>query len=192
MNKKYLGYLYITLSLIGIVVAFSLTYDKIQVLKNLHYVPSCNINPILSCGDIMNTKQADLLGVPNPIFGLIGFSILLAFGLCLSSGARFARWLWLLINVGVMVSFSFSVYLFFQAVFRIHAICPLCFIIWMITPPLFWYTTLYNLRENYFKIKNQSKKTWILKHHGDILISWYLIVFLTLIIKFWYYWKTII
>jgi uncharacterized membrane protein len=192
--KKSLPYIYIVLSIIGIVISFWLTYDKIEILKNPNYNPICNISPILSCGDVMNAKQSNLFGIPNPIFGVAGFSMLFAFGLALLAGAKFKRGLWLVINTGALAGFCFFVYLFSQAVWVLHAICPFCFIIWMITPPILWYTTLNNIREKNLRLKwmKQSIKDWILKHHGDILFTWYLIVFLILLIKFWYYWKTLI
>lgn len=188
--KETLPYIYIVVAIIGLIASFALTYDTVHVLKNPSYVPSCNINPILSCGDVMKTKQGELLGVPNPIYGLMAFSMLLAFGLVLAAGASIKKWLWIVINVGALAGFSFFVYLFFQATFRIHAICPWCFVVWMITPPVLWYTTLYNLREKRINI-NQKFSAWLQKHHGEILFCWYLIVFLTLLVKFWYYWKTL-
>jgi hypothetical protein len=120
--------------------------------------------------------------------------MLFAFGLALLAGAKFKRWLWLTINVGALGGFLFFVYLFFQAVFRIHAICPFCFGIWMITPPVLWYTTLYNIREKNLRLTflKPKLKDGILKNHGQILFCWYLLVFLTLLTKFWYYWKTLV
>lgn len=189
--EKVLPIIYIVLAVIGVVLAYWLTYDKIQILKNPNYKPICNISPILSCGDVMNTKQSNLLGVPNPVFGLVGFSMLLAFGLALKGGATFKRWLWLVINTGAAAGFLFFVYLFSQAVFVIHDICPFCFVIWLITPPIFWYTTLRNIQEGTIKLKSKTSE-WLLKHHGEILVVWYLIVFAILLLKFWYYWKTLI
>lgn len=188
--KDTLPYIFIVASVIGLIASFALTFDTIHVLKNPSYIPSCNINPILSCGDVMKTKQGDLLGVPNPVYGLMGFSMLFAFGLVLAAGGTLKSWLWRVINAGALAGFCFFVYLFFQATFRIHAICPWCFVIWMITPPVLWYTTLYNLREKHIRI-NQKFSVWLQKHHGEILFCWYLIVFLTLLGKFWYYWKTL-
>lgn len=189
--EKWLPIIYVVLAAIGIIVSFWLTYDKIQVLKNPHYQPVCNINPILSCGDVMGTKQSNILGVPNPTFGLVGFSMLLAFGLALMAKAKFKNWLWLVINAGAAVGFIFAVYLFSQGAFVIHAICPFCFVIWMITPPIFWYTTLYNLQESHLKFK-AGIKDWLIKHHAELLILWYVLILMILLLKFWYYWKTLI
>lgn len=191
--KKILPYIFVAAGIIGLVASFALTYDKIQVLKNPAYIPSCNINPIISCGSVMKTEQASLLGVPNTIFGLMAFSMLTTLGIVLLAGATFKRWLWQFINAGALAGFLFFVYLFFEAVYRLHTICPYCFVVWMIVPPVLWYTTLYNLREGHIKLRLGARaKEFLIKRHGDILLSWYLIVFLILLTHFWYYWKTLL
>lgn len=192
--KQTLPYIFLIAGIIGIVASFTLTYDKIQVLKNPAYHPACNINPILSCGSVMKTQQASVLGVPNTIYGLMAFSMLTMLGVVLISGAKLKRWLWLATNVGALGGFLFFVYLYFQAVIRIHAICPYCFVVWLIVPPILWYTTLYNLSEGNLKLRfiKHDVKRWILRHHGDILIVYYLVFFAILLLRFWYYWKTLI
>jgi uncharacterized membrane protein len=192
--KQTIPYIFLVAGVIGTVASFALTFDKIHVLKDPSYVPSCNINPILSCGSVMATEQASVLGVPNTIFGLMAFSMLIMLGVVLLAGATFKRWLWLLINAGALSGFLFFMYLYFQGVFRIHAICPWCFVVWLIVPPVLWYTTLYNLREGHLKARfiKPRIKAWILRHHGDILLGWYLVFFGILLNRFWYYWQTLI
>ncbi len=192
--KQTLPYIFLIAGIIGCAASFALTYDKIQVLKNPAYHPSCNINPILSCGSVMKTQQASLLGVPNTIFGLMGFSALATLGLALLAGAAFKKWLWLSINYVALAGFCFFVYLFFEGVYRIHAICPICFAVWMIVPPVLWYTTLYNVGEGNLKLGllPPKVKTWLRLHHGDVLLVWYLFIFGLLLTRFWYYWKTVI
>lgn len=192
--KQTLPYIFLIAGVIGIIASFALTYDKIQVLKNPAYDPSCNISPILSCGSVMKTEQANLLGVPNTIFGLISFSMLTMLGIVLLAGATLKRWLWLAINAGALGGFIFFIYLYFQAVFRIHAICPYCFVVWLIVPPVVWYTTLYNLKEGNLKAKRIKPriKNWLQRHHGDLLLTYYLVFFAILLNRFWYYWKTLI
>lgn len=200
LDKKYLTlptllpYLLIVVGIVGCVSSFALTYDKIQVLQNPGYDPSCNLNPILSCGSVMKTEQASLLGVPNTIFGLVAFSMLLTFGVLLASGAKVKKWIWLAAQMGAIVGVLFMHYLFFQGVYRINAICPWCFVIWMITIPTFWYITLYNLRERIIRlpIKLEPIATFAQQHHADVLIVWYLAIFGVLIEHFWYYWSTLL
>lgn len=189
-----LPYILILAGIIGCLASFVLTYDKIHVIQDPSYSPACNINPILSCGSVMKTEQASLLGVPNTIFGLIAFSMLFTFGILLAGGAKVKRWVWLGAQIASTTGVIFMHYLFFQGVFRIHAICPWCFVIWMITIPVFWYITLYNLRERHLVLPAKLKplSEFIQRHHGDVLIVWYLAIFAILIQRFWYYWSTLL
>lgn len=188
-----LPYILITAAVIGMVASFALTYDKFKVIQDPNYVPSCNINPVLSCGSVMKTEQASLLGVPNTLFGLVGFSALLTLGLILAAGTKVKRRVWVGAQIGATAGVIFIHYLFFQGVFRIGAICPWCFVVWMIVIPTFWYITLYNLREGHIKLGlSQKVKTFLLRHHGDILLFWYLLTFTVLLTRFWYYFKTLL
>lgn len=189
-----LPYVLIVGAVLGLLASFALTHDKILVLQNPLYDPACNINPILSCGSVMKTEQASLLGVPNTIFGLMGFTALLTFGVLVLGGAKVKRWVWLTAQVAATIGVIFMHYLFFQGVFRIDAICPWCFVTWMATIPIFLYVSLFNLRHGHIKLSTKLSgfATWANANHANILLSWYAIIFLILLQHFWYYWKTLI
>jgi uncharacterized membrane protein len=191
---KTLPYLFIVAGIIGGAASFALTYDKLQVLKDPSYVPSCNINPVLSCGSVMKTQQASLLGVPNSVYGLIAFTMLLTFGVMLASGAIVKKWVWILAEIAATAGVIFMHYLFFQAVFRLHTICPWCFVVWMITIPVFWYTTQYNLRAGNLAIPKmlQPLSAFVQKYSNDLLVLWYLLIIGIVLQRFWYYWSTLI
>lgn len=193
-STKWLAILFMVTGAIGLLASFALTYDKIQVLKNPAYDPSCNINPILSCGSVMQTEQASLLGVPNTIFGLVAFAALITFGVLLFEGARVNRRIWLSAQVAAIGGVVFMHYLFFQGVYRINAICPWCFVVWMITIPIFWYITQYNLNRGYLPVPRglQPVAYFIQRYSGDILFAWYFAIFAILITRFWYYWSTLL
>lgn len=192
--QRTLPYILIVAGVIGLAASFALTYDKIQVLKNPGYDPACNINPIFSCGSVMKTEQASLLGVPNTVFGLVAFTALLTLGFLLAAGAKLQRQLWIAAQLIATTGLIFMHYLFFQGVYRINAICPWCFVVWMITIPIFWYITLYNLREGHIKLPKSLRPlgTVLQVNHGNILIIWYLTIFGILLTHFWYYWKTLL
>ena len=189
-----LPYILIVTGIVGCIASFILTSDKIHILQDPNFSPSCNINPILSCGSVMKTVQSNLLGVPNTIFGLIAYSMLLTFGILLAGGAKVKRWVWVCAQLAATVGVIFMHYLFFQGVFIIGAVCPWCFVVWMITIPIFWYITLYNLRVQNIKLTKRFKKlsVYLQKHHGDILMAWYVIILGILLQHFWYYWSTLI
>jgi uncharacterized membrane protein len=189
-----LPFVLITAGMVGLIASFVLTYDKIHVLTDAGYKPSCNLNPVLSCGSVMQTEQASLLGIPNTIFGLVAFAMLLTFGLLLASGATARKWLWIGAQLAATVGVVFMHYLFFQGVFRIQAICPWCFAVWMVTIPVFWYITLYNLQERHIRLPKWTAGavSWAQRHHGDILALWYLVILGILVQHFWYYWSTLL
>lgn len=189
-----LPYIMIAAGLVGGWASFILTYDKLHLLQNPDYNPSCNINPILSCGSVMKTAQANLFGIPNSIFGLVAFSMLLMLGVTIAAGASLRRWMWIAIQLAATAGIVFMHYLFFQGIFRIHAICPWCFVVWMITIPTFWYITLHNLRHSYLRLPkfHETLNDFFHRHHGDSLVLWYLIIFGIIVVQFWYYWSTLL
>jgi uncharacterized membrane protein len=189
--SKVLPWILLIGSLVGLLAAFQLTYDKLHVLADKDYHPACNINPILSCESVMMTPQANLFGMPNTIFGIAGFSVLAALAVLLLMGVELPKKVWLGLQLGVMAGLAFALYLFFQGVYRINAICPYCFLIWISMPPVFWYTTLYNTQQGYLPIKPAIAK-FIRRHHADLLLVWYLVFFGLLLEHFWYYWSTLL
>ena len=45
---------------LGLASSLTLTVEKIQLLIDPSFVPSCNLKPVLSCGLIMVTHQASV------------------------------------------------------------------------------------------------------------------------------------
>src|SRR5262249_23542295 len=65
---------------LGLTAAITLTIEKIEILINPNYVPSCSINPVLSCGSVMITPQASAFGFPNPLIGMVAFTVVVVTG----------------------------------------------------------------------------------------------------------------
>ncbi|MBF6541244.1 vitamin K epoxide reductase family protein, partial [Nocardia farcinica] len=87
--------------LLGTVAASVLTVEKMARLRDPAYVPSCSLNPIVSCGSVMDSPQAAAFGLPNSVLGIAGFAVVTTVGAGLLSGARFQRWFWLGLQAGV-------------------------------------------------------------------------------------------
>lgn len=174
---------------IGLVCAFILTHDELKLAQNPNYIPSCNLNPVISCGSVMKSAQAHLFGFSNPWIGLMAFPVLITVGATLTAGAKFKRWFWIGLNLGTFLGLVFIHWLFFETVYHIHALCPYCMAVWIVTITAFWYTTLHNLQAgNLFKSAQNSKLVnFISRHHLDILIVWFLIITGLILQHFWYY-----
>jgi uncharacterized membrane protein len=191
---RVLPYILIIGGIIGLAMAFIITQEKIQLLKDPNYVPPCSINPIISCGSVMKSSQAQVFGFANPFIGLAGFAVVITIGMAMLAGARFKRWFWLGLEAGALFGVGFVHWLMFQSLYRIQALCPYCMVVWTVTICTFLYTTLYNIRFGHIMVPEKLKgvANFTQKHHGDILIAWYLIIAFLILNHFWYYWKTLI
>lgn len=192
--ERVLPWLLLVAGIIGLIASFVLTLEKLEVVKNPDYVATCDINPVISCGSVMRSDQAEVFGFPNPLMGLIGFSAVAVVGGGLLTGARFKRWFWLAFQVGLLLAVGFVHWLFFQTVYQINALCPYCMVVWSITIPAFWYVLLYNLRTGTIKTPAAWGRIigFIQRHHLDILVAWYLIIIALILNHFWYYFGTLL
>lgn len=136
--------------IIGLLAAFTLTQDKIAILSDPNYVPSCNINPVLSCGSVIVTEQASVFGFPNPIIGLISFSVVITLAVLLISRVVLPGWVWLGLNLGALLGMVFAGWLIFQSLYVIGALCPWCMVAWTGTILIFWLTTAENAKAGRF------------------------------------------
>lgn len=167
--------------------------DKIQLLKSPGSQLSCDLNPIVACGSVINTPQASAFGFLNPLIGLAGFGAAGAIGAAMLAGAVFRRWYWIGLQLGVLFGVGFVTWLQFQSIYRIGALCPYCMVVWVVMIAMFWYTTLYNLREGHIQTPARLKGfvAFLQRHHGDILLLWFLILIGLILQRFWYFWSTL-
>ena len=180
--------------LVGLLAAATLLIEKIKLLTDSTYVPSCSLNPVLSCGSIMRTDQAEVLGFPNPIIGVAAFPVLIATGAALLAGARLAHWYWLGLQAGTIAGVAFVGWLFFQSLYNINALCPYCMVVWAVVVPTFLAVTARNLRAG------ALGKSVALRRTGTTLSAWsapvllgVLLLALALIgVQFWSYWSTLL
>lgn len=189
-----LPYLLLLTGTFGLLASSILTHDTLQVMQNPDFVPACNINPILSCGSVMKSEQASMFGPPNSVLGIVAFSALITFSLLLATGVVMKKWIWRTVQAVATLGVLFMHYLFFQAVFVLNTICPWCFGIWMITIPVFWYITLYNLRMKNIRVSATLSPfvAFLQQKHAVILAFWYFAILGVLLWRFWDYWVTLL
>ncbi|MEV0621439.1 vitamin K epoxide reductase family protein [Nonomuraea sp. NPDC050404] len=166
---------------IGLVAAFVLAVEKIALLTDPAYVPSCSINPVLSCGSIMSTPQAELFGFPNPLLGIACFAVVTTVGAVLLAGAELPRRFWLGLQAGVTGGVLFVHWLIFQSLYVIGALCPYCMVVWAVTVPLFWYVTLRNFAAGR-----------LAAYHGVPVTVWFLTLIAMIGVRFWSFWSTLL
>ncbi len=145
-----LALLLIVAGIAGWYAAFDLTLEKIQTLINPDYVPTCNISPLVTCGPNMASWQGSIFGFPNPVIGVAAFVAPIVVGVAILAGARFAKWFWVLFNLGFVAGIAFVAWLMVQSIFVLGTLCPYCMVVWAVVIPMFWYVTAFNLKEGHF------------------------------------------
>lgn len=177
---------------LGTAAAFTLTVDKIKLLTDPAFVPSCNFNPIVNCGNVMKTSQATAFGFPNSIIGVGAFAVLTAVGLALLAGARFRPWFWAGVEAGTVFGVVFVHWLAFQSMFRIGSLCPWCMVVWSVTIPTFLAVTAYTTRTGQFGAGLVPLGRWLRRHQAELLVVWLLVFAGTAGVRFWDYWRTLV
>ncbi|WP_406207429.1 vitamin K epoxide reductase family protein [Kitasatospora sp. NBC_01560] len=181
-------------ALIGLAASAVLTFDKLRILEDPSYIPSCNLNPVISCGSVMRTEQAEVFGFPNPLIGLAAFGALAAVGAGLLAGAAYRRWFWLGLQAGTVLGVVFVHWLIDQALYDIGALCPYCMLVWASVVLLFWYTTLHNLRTGVIpagpRLRVVAREA--ARYHWALPVLWAAVIALLVLNRFWYYWSTLL
>ncbi|WP_341720117.1 vitamin K epoxide reductase family protein [Micromonospora sp. FIMYZ51] len=173
---------------VGLLAAATLTVEKINLLADPDYVPTCSINPILSCGSVMNTPQAAAFGIPNPLLGIAGFAVVTTLGVVLLAGVRLPGWFWLGLQAGATFGVVFVHWLIYQSLYVIGALCPYCMVVWVVTIAIFLYTTLHNLE----RWRPSSRLAGLAGYHSFLLVTWYVVIGLAILVRFWDYWSTLL
>ncbi|MFV8316615.1 vitamin K epoxide reductase family protein [Mycobacterium sp. 23] len=174
---------------IGLLSSITLTVEKIELLRNAAYVPTCNINPILSCGSVMVTKQASVLGFPNPLVGIAGFTVVVVTGVLAVAKVPLPRWFWTGLEVGLAIGAVFVHWLIFQSLYRIGALCPYCMVVWAMTITLLVVVASILLRPT---LDDRGLLRFLFGWRWSFVTFWFTAVFLLILVRFWNYWSTLI
>ncbi|MFM8782753.1 MAG: vitamin K epoxide reductase family protein [Actinomycetota bacterium] len=164
----------------GFIASFLLTVDKIKILKDAKFNPSCNINEVLNCKSVMLSKQAEVFGFPNSLIGLAAFAIFIAVAVALFGDVQFPGWFWKLALVGTLLAIFFSHWLAQQTTFVIGALCPYCMIAWFGNFLILSSVIQENLKIKYLATEDEEKRSALEKISGFMPI--FHIVWLGLVI----------
>ncbi|MGA8547955.1 MAG: vitamin K epoxide reductase family protein [Mycobacterium sp.] len=177
--------------IIGLIASITLTVEKIKILLNASYVPSCNINPIVSCGSVMTTPQASVLGFPNSLIGIAAFTVVTVTGVLAVAKVPLPRWYWIGIAAGTLAGAGFVHWLIVQSLYQIGALCPYCMVVWVATISLLVVVASIALRpadESHTSPVMHELYRW----RWSIAALWFTAVFLLILARFWDYWSTLL
>jgi uncharacterized membrane protein len=172
----------------GLAASLALTIEKVKSLMDSGYVPSCSINPVLSCGSVMVTPQAQAFGFPNPLIGIVAYSIVVVTGVLAVGRVRLPRWYWGGLAAGTLLGVGFIQWLIFQSLYRIGALCPYCMVVWAVTIPLLVVVSSIALQPLRGNVVARVAYQW----RWSITALWFTAVILLILLRFWNYWSTLI
>lgn len=189
-RDRLVGWVMTVTGTVGGLAAFVLMVEKVQLLRDPTYVPTCSINPVLSCGSVMASDQAEAFGFPNPLLGLALFPVLATFGVLVLAGAAAPRWVWLATQGGVTFGVAFVHWLIFQSLFRIGALCPYCMVVWVVTITAFWYVTLSNMERGAVVVPAWAAGAVaaLRRVHTFGLAVWFVVLAAVIVVTFWDSW----
>ena len=177
--------------LLGEAAALVLSVEKYRLAIDPDYITSCDLNPVVSCGSIMDTPQASAFGIPNSLLGVAGFAIVTTVGAALLAGARTAGWFWAGLQTGVTAGFLFVHWLIGQSLYVIGALCPYCMVVWVVTATIFWYVTLASL-DRWARSATTRRVATLRSYHAVPVVAWVALVAVLIVVQFWGYWRTLI
>lgn len=161
---------------IGLTASMALSVEKIEKLANPDAGLSCDFSVLVQCTANLDSAQGAAFGVPNPFLGLIGFALVLGIGVSVLAVPHFARWFWVLFNLGVAGAFAFVVWLIGQSIYVLGTLCPWCLVVWVTTIPLFLFVTARNLREGVFGARAQRVGAALWPWMTLVTVAGYLVV----------------
>lgn len=170
---------------LGLIASFLLSVERVEQLINPDSQLFCDVNAIFNCSTVMQTWQAKVFGFPNSFIGLMAYPIVITLAVSALAGARFPRWFMITAQICFGLGLIFAYWLFFQSVYVIQVLCPLCLVVTTVTTLLFETLLRYNLRENVFGLPSAIHKkvrSWLKKDYDKLIAGAWLALMLALVL----------
>lgn len=171
--------------------AIALLSAAILIVEKVHYLQdkaagretalSCDFNAFVSCGGVINTPEASVFGFPNPLMGVVGWSVVVTLGVLLLAGVSFPRWVWAGLQLGVIFGIGLITWLQVQSIYDIGKLCPWCMVVWTIMIPTFVTVTARNLRTF---APGAAVTRFLSNWTALVIVLWYVVVASAIWFKF--------
>lgn len=113
MGQKKLYFWVKVLAVIGLILGSFLMWEQVS---RPAWQP-CNINATVNCDAVISGEVAKTLGIPTPLYGLVGYSLIL-FG-------ALTRRKKLILGMATF-GLAFCLYIAYRELFQLRVICPVC------------------------------------------------------------------
>ncbi|WP_147291086.1 vitamin K epoxide reductase family protein [Tsukamurella paurometabola] len=181
-NRRPSGAVLIVTGALGLLASAMLTIDRIKLLQDPSFRPGCSIDGVLSCGSIMESAQGAVFGFPNPLLGLVAFTVVIVTGVLTAGGVPLPRWYWTGLAVGSAAGLVLLMYLIHASLYDIRALCLWCMLVWTVQPVVTAVATAGALGE---RATLQVKQGL-----AALVLVWYIVVITLIATAFWDYWSS--
>lgn len=113
MDKVKLYFWIKVLAIFGLILGSYLMYEQIT---RPAWTP-CTINAVVNCDAVIKGEVSKTLGIPTPIYGLIGYALIL-YGAIVKNKK-------LILSMAAF-GLVFCMYIAYVELFMLHVICPVC------------------------------------------------------------------
>ncbi|MBC7306201.1 MAG: vitamin K epoxide reductase [Dietzia sp.] len=138
---------------------------------------------------VMTTPQAEAFGFPNPILGVIGFTIVLTPGMVLAAGARPHAWYWWGLQAGHPRRGARPLAGLPER-YRIGALRPYCMIVWVVMIVAFMAVTRHTIEGRL--VRPRAATEWVSRFAPTIVTAWLLAIGALAFVRFLDYWTSLL
>lgn len=130
------------LVVVGLAASSYLSFSHYRVYTDIGYSSFCAISKAVNCDTVSQSPYSIFMGLPVPLWGVIGYVLLAAFVLSAGwSGNRPER-LWRILFLVSAVFSAISILLALISSFVIHSYCVMCIVTYGVNFGLLFYTWL--------------------------------------------------
>ncbi|WP_420113752.1 vitamin K epoxide reductase family protein [Pseudactinotalea sp.] len=185
------GLLLVVTGALGLIAAAMLNIEYIHMLNDESYVPVCDINPFLTCGEFLGSPQSQAFGFPNVVIGMVAFPVVVVSGVLLLAGQRLPVWYWRGLLLGTLFGIGFVTWLQYQALFSIRAICPWCALVWTVMIPLFVHTLARSTQNGALPV-SAGVRSLLVQYRWVLTALWWVVVAAVALITLADEWSTLL
>lgn len=181
-GQRLVGLVLLIGGLVGWIASLELQVGKEYLLAHPGASLACDVNPFISCGNVMMTWQSTALGIPNQAIGLGGFAIMGVLGALMASGTQLPSWVrWARLG-GMTFAVGYVHFLAISTIFLIRALCPWCMVIWSVTAPMFFATLARTIESGDLRVPGPL--AGLLRRWVVLSLLWYLLVVVVIALAF--------
>lgn len=187
--QNYIAIFIFIFAVLGFVAAFTLSLDKLDILKNPDQALPCNVNSVFNCGIVMRSKYAEFNGIPWSFLGIAGYPAVMLLALVYIEKKKLSIWLTWLTTLPAFGAFVLSTYFMFVSAYLIGVFCPWCIASAISSTVIFFGVITHNLIHKNYGIKEPlagfiSRKTE-LGFAIPFVVIWFILMGILEYLPFW-------